>query len=178
MACDHRHVVPQKRVVLPPKDLCDLRSSNLFEYAPTRDNKRIEHDACSQHWSRVNDAAEAYPGKGPHIQMILFETTTRRPLGVLMFGGSVCLDWMAAGCPAEGCDEVGCNFWHAPLGSLHSDLVRARDTHRLMQDRGEHLRGLLRSVSKFSISQFMSWETSMWPIWLPWSTATTSLRCR
>ncbi len=68
IACDHRHVVPQKRVVLPLKDLCDLRSSNLFEYAPTRDNKRIEHDACSQHWSRVNDAAGAYPGRGPHIQ--------------------------------------------------------------------------------------------------------------
>ncbi len=68
VACGDRHVnVPSKRVVLPPKDLCDLRSSNLFEYAPTRDNIRIEHDACSQQWSRVNDAVGAYPGMGPHI---------------------------------------------------------------------------------------------------------------
>ena len=104
IACNHRHAVPQKRVVLPPKDLCDLRSSNLFEYAPTRNNKRIEHDACSQHWSRVNDAAGGYPGKGPHIQMILFETTTHRSLGVLEFGGSVCLERKAAGCPHGGFD--------------------------------------------------------------------------
>ncbi len=48
IACDFRHVVSRKPVVLPPKDLCDIRASNLFEYAPTRDNKRIEHDACSR----------------------------------------------------------------------------------------------------------------------------------
>ena len=66
-ACVNRHIAPQKKVVLPSKDLCDLRSSRQFEYAPTRDNMKIEHDACSQHWGRVNDAAGAYPGKGPHI---------------------------------------------------------------------------------------------------------------
>ena len=90
--CVNRHIAPQKKVVLPSKDLCDLRSSRQFEYAPTRDNMKIEHDACSQHWGRVNGAAGAYPGKGPHIQMILFDEATHRPLGVLVFGGSVCLE--------------------------------------------------------------------------------------
>ena len=46
-ACVNRHIAPQKRVGLPPKDFCDLRSSRQFEYAPTRDNMKIEHDACS-----------------------------------------------------------------------------------------------------------------------------------
>ena len=148
-ACDHRHDAQPQKVVLPPKDLRELRSSSLFEYAPTRDNERVEHDACSPHWSRVNDAAEAYSGDGPHIQMVLFNTASRHPLGVLVFGGSVCLHWMAAGCPARTCGRASCNFWHAPLGSLHSDLVRAQGTCRLMQDRKEYLSGLLRRVSSF-----------------------------
>jgi hypothetical protein len=46
-ACNFRHAVVKKKVVLPPKDLCELRSSDLFELAPTGDNKKIEHDACS-----------------------------------------------------------------------------------------------------------------------------------
>ena len=146
--CDHRHDVAPKRVVPPPTILCELRSPNLFEYAPTRDNKHIEADACSQHWSRANDVAGVYPGKGPHIQMVLFDVATRRPLGVLVFGGSVCLEWMADGSPAGNCGDMSCNFWHAPLGSLHSDLVRAQGACRLMEDRPDRLRSLAREVGK------------------------------
>ena len=91
-ACDFRHAVVVQKVMLPPKGLSELRSSNLFEFAPTRDNEKIEHDACSQYYGRVQDAAGVYPGMGPHIQMILFETTTHRPLIVVVFDGSVCLE--------------------------------------------------------------------------------------
>ena len=81
--------------------------------------------------------------------MILFDEATHRPLGVLVFGGSVRLELMADGCPAKGCLEKSCNFWHASLGSLHSDLVRATGTRRLMHlDRVDELRELVRGVSK------------------------------
>jgi hypothetical protein len=56
---------------------------------------------------------------------------------------------MAAGCPDNGCGEVACNFWHAPLGSLQSGLVRAQGTHRLMENEEEALSFLLRRVSHF-----------------------------
>ncbi len=89
-----------------------------------------------------------YLGKGPHIQMILFDTTTHRPLGVVVFGGSVCLEWLVNGSPTRECDMESCCFWHAPLGSLHSDLIRAEGTHRLMQTQDAELRSLLRRISK------------------------------
>ena len=95
--CPDRHVAPQKKEAQqPPQDLCDLRSQGQYEYVPTRDIMKVTHDVSSRHWGRVQDAAGAYPGQGPHIQMILFDTDTHRPLGVLVFGGSVFLKWMAA----------------------------------------------------------------------------------
>ena len=80
--------------------------------------------------------------------MILFDTDTHRPLGVLVFGGSVCLEWMADAYPPHGCGDKSCDYWHAPLGSLHSDLARAPGTRRLMEDREEYLRSLIRCVGK------------------------------
>ena len=147
-ACPDRHVAQAKEAQRPPQDLCDLRSQGQFEYVPTRDNIKVAQDVRSQHWGRVQDAASAYTGKAPHIQMILFDMDTHRPLGVLVFGGSVCLDWMADACPPHGCGDKNCEYWHAPLGSLHSDLARAPGTHRLMEGREEYLRGLLRCVGK------------------------------
>jgi hypothetical protein len=147
--CPDRHTLAGAKVVLPPRSLCDLKSSSLIEYAPTRDNVKFEHGVCSVVWSRVNDATGAYPGEGPHIQMVLYDVSTHGPLGVLVYGGSVCLEWMANGCLGARCDQAACNFWHAPLGSLHSGLARDRDTHRLMQGDAVTLSIIQRRVSIF-----------------------------
>ncbi len=42
---------------------------------------------------------------------------------------------------------MDCCFWHAPLESLQSDLVLAKGTHMLMQNREAELRILLRKIS-------------------------------
>ncbi len=52
--------------------------------------------------------------------------------GVMVFDGSVCIEWLADGEQAGAtCGSNVCQFWEASLGTLHSDLILTPDSHWL-----------------------------------------------